>query len=125
MQKDEQGLIRLKTITGEETAPVLTLGEKIVVKGYSESRWQAALDEAGYPKTPAQRRAQQAGPRPEPPPAGTARAGRAHRHDPKGRRLPQAVGPSPQRPPRLEANCPLVLTWIKRSVERPAVTSAS
>ena len=69
VQKDEQGLVRLKTITGEETAPVLTLGEKIVVKGYSEARWQAALDEAGYPKAPAQRRAQQAGPRAEPPPA--------------------------------------------------------
>lgn len=68
VQKDEQGLIRLKAITGEENAPVLTLGEKIVVKGYSEARWQAALDEAGYPKAPAQRRAQQGGPRAEPPP---------------------------------------------------------
>ncbi len=67
VQKDEQGLIRLKTITGEENAPVLTLGEKIVVKGYSEGRWQAALDEAGYPKAPAPRRAPQAGPRAEPP----------------------------------------------------------
>jgi len=56
VQKDEQGLARLRTLTGEESAPVLTLGDKIVVKGYSESRWQAALDEAGYPKAQAQRR---------------------------------------------------------------------
>ena len=69
VQKDEQGMGRMKAITGEESAPVLTLGDKMVVKGFSESRWQAALDEAGYPKAPAQRRAQQAGPRAEPPPA--------------------------------------------------------
>ncbi len=56
VQKDEQSLARLRTLTGEESAPVLTLGDKIVVKGYSESRWQAALDEAGYPKAQAQRR---------------------------------------------------------------------
>lgn len=61
VQKDDQGLTRLKTLTGEENAPVLTLGDKIVVKGYNESRWQAALDEAGYPKAPAQRRSQAVG----------------------------------------------------------------
>jgi len=61
VQKDDQGLVRLKTLTGEENAPVLTLGDKIVVKGYNESRWQAALDEAGYPKAPAQRRSQAVG----------------------------------------------------------------
>ena len=46
----------MKSLTGEDRAPVLALGDKIIVKGYSESRWQAALDEAGYPKTPTQRR---------------------------------------------------------------------
>ncbi len=56
VQKDEQGHVRLRALTGEDSAPVLTLGEKVVVKGFSESRWQAALDEAGYPKAPAQRR---------------------------------------------------------------------
>lgn len=50
VQRDEQGMLRMKALTGEERAPVLTLGEKIVVKGFSEARWQAALDEAGYPK---------------------------------------------------------------------------
>ena len=56
VQRDEQGLTRMKSLSGEDRAPVLALGEKIIVKGYSEPRWQAALDEAGYPKTPAQRR---------------------------------------------------------------------
>jgi hypothetical protein len=46
----------MKALSGEDRAPVLALGEKIIVKGYSEQRWQAALDEAGYPKTPAPRR---------------------------------------------------------------------
>jgi len=56
VQRDEQGLTRMKSLSGEDRAPVLALGDKIIVKGYSEPRWQAALDEAGYPKTPAQRR---------------------------------------------------------------------
>ena len=56
LQRDEQGLTRMKSLSGEDRAPVLALGEKIIVKGYSEPRWQAALDEAGYPKTPPQRR---------------------------------------------------------------------
>jgi glutaredoxin len=56
VQRDEQGLIRMKSLSGEDRAPVLALGDKIIVKGYSEQRWQAALDEAGYPKTPTQRR---------------------------------------------------------------------
>jgi glutaredoxin len=56
VQRDEQGLVRMKALSGEDRAPVLALGEKIIVKGYSEARWQAALDEAGYPKMPTQRR---------------------------------------------------------------------
>jgi glutaredoxin len=56
VQRDEQGLVRMKALSGEDRAPVLALGDKIIVKGYSEQRWQAALDEAGYPKTPTQRR---------------------------------------------------------------------
>jgi glutaredoxin len=56
VQSDEQGMVRLKTLTGEDKAPVLALGDKIIVKGYNEARWQAALDEAGYPKTPPVRR---------------------------------------------------------------------
>ena len=67
VQNDEQGLVRMRTLSGEDKAPVLALGDKIIVKGYNEARWQAALDEAGYPKTPAQRRGT-VGARPEPAP---------------------------------------------------------
>jgi len=56
VQTDEQGFMRMKSLTGEERAPVLTLGDKIVVKGFNDARWQAALDEAGYPKTPPPKR---------------------------------------------------------------------
>lgn len=69
VQRDEQGLIRMKALSGEDRAPVLALGDKIVVKGFSEGRWQAALDEAGYPKTPGQRRAAVGSVRDVPPPA--------------------------------------------------------
>ena len=54
---EPEGQTRLMALTNESTAPVLTVGDKLVAKGYSESRWQAMLDEAGYPKTPAPRRA--------------------------------------------------------------------
>jgi glutaredoxin len=67
VQTDEQGLVRMRTLSGEDKAPVMALGDKIIVKGYNEARWQAALDEAGYPKTPAQRRGA-VGSRPEAPP---------------------------------------------------------
>ena len=46
---------KLMSLTGEQRVPVLQVGERIE-KGYLESKWQAALDDAGYPKTPAQRR---------------------------------------------------------------------
>jgi glutaredoxin len=65
VQNDEQGLVRMRTLTGEDKAPVLALGDKIIVKGYSESRWNAALDEAGYPKAPAVRRGAVGGTRAE------------------------------------------------------------
>jgi glutaredoxin len=74
VQKDAEGLTRVRTLTGEDRAPVLTLGDKVVLKGFNESRWQAALDEAGYPKTPAARvsasaaRAEPPPPAPPPPP---------------------------------------------------------
>jgi glutaredoxin len=46
---------KLMALTGEQRVPVLQIGDHIE-KGYLESKWQAALDSAGYPKTPAQRR---------------------------------------------------------------------
>ena len=48
---------KLQSLTGEQRVPVLQVGDQLV-KGYLESKWQAALDTAGYPKTPAQKRTQ-------------------------------------------------------------------
>jgi len=47
---------KLQALTGEMTAPVLQVGDKLVAKGYNEARWTTMLDEAGYPKAPAPRR---------------------------------------------------------------------
>jgi len=54
--EDPKGAEQLKTVTGELNAPVLQVGDKVVAKGFNEARWQAMLDDAGYPKTPAPRR---------------------------------------------------------------------
>ncbi len=62
-----EGSKKLMSVTGEQNAPVLQVGDKSIIKGYNEARWQAALDEAGYPKTPAPRRTQ-AGASPAPTP---------------------------------------------------------
>jgi glutaredoxin len=45
-----EGGTKLKALTGAQSAPVLQLGDKLVSVGYNESRWQALLDQAGYPK---------------------------------------------------------------------------
>ena len=67
--EDPANAKRLEALTGEMTAPVLQVGDKLVAKGFNEARWTTMLDEAGYPKAPAQRRTA-AGPRaPEPPPS--------------------------------------------------------
>jgi glutaredoxin len=47
---EEKGAARLKALTGKQSAPVLQVGDKQVMQGYNEERWQAMLDEAGYPK---------------------------------------------------------------------------
>jgi glutaredoxin len=52
-----EGSEQLMKATGELQAPVLQIGDKQFAKGYSEARWSAMLDEAGYPKAPANRRA--------------------------------------------------------------------
>ena len=89
VQKDEQGMMRMKALTGEERVPVLALGDKLIVKGYSEARWQAALDEAGYPKTPAPRRTA-TGPRSEaPPPAAPVEGARPVTPQQKGGDYPK------------------------------------
>lgn len=43
---------RLKTVSGDAQVPVLVIGAAQMLKGFEEGRWQAALDQAGYPKTP-------------------------------------------------------------------------
>ena len=79
VQKDEQGMIRMKAHDAATSArPCSTLGEKLIVKGYNEGRWQAALDEAGYPKTPAIKRAAVGSREPAaPPPAPVTEGARA------------------------------------------------
>jgi glutaredoxin len=52
---EAEGAAKLQSLTGEQRVPVLQVGERIE-KGYLESKWQAALDDAGYPKAPPQKR---------------------------------------------------------------------
>ena len=67
--EDVKGAEQLKKLTGEQQAPVLQLGDKLIAKGFNESRWQAMLDEAGYPKTAPRRVVAKGAPEPPPPPA--------------------------------------------------------
>jgi glutaredoxin len=54
---EEEGAAKLMALTGKQSAPVLQVGEKQVLTGFNATRWQAMLDDAGYPKTlPAQPR---------------------------------------------------------------------
>ena len=53
---EPSGAARLTALTGSNLAPVLQVGDKMVSKGMNESRWQAMLDDAGYPRTPPPRR---------------------------------------------------------------------
>ncbi len=54
--EEQKGAEQLKNLTGELNAPVLQVGDKMIAKGYSEQKWQAMLDEAGYPKAPTRSR---------------------------------------------------------------------
>ena len=45
------GALAGREAIGEQQAPVLQLGEKLVAKGFNEGRWTAMLDDAGYPKS--------------------------------------------------------------------------
>lgn len=51
-----KGAERLKALTGELNAPVLQVGDKLVAKGFNEIRWNALLDQAGYPSSAVLRR---------------------------------------------------------------------
>lgn len=57
--KDQKGVDQLKKASGDVQVPVLQAGDKLIARGFSETRWQALLDDAGYPKAPTPRRPQQ------------------------------------------------------------------
>src|SRR5262249_2306864 len=57
--RDAKGFDQLKKVSGDAQIPVLQAGDKLIARGFSEARWQALLDDAGYPKAPAPRRPQQ------------------------------------------------------------------
>jgi len=63
---------KLQALTGEQSAPVLQVGDKLVQKGFNEAKWNALLDQAGYPKSPARRTAQVLRPLTEPTKEGRA-----------------------------------------------------
>lgn len=48
-------LQKMKQVTGDQQVPVLVVGSAIMVRGFEEEKWQVALDQAGYPKTPSAR----------------------------------------------------------------------
>jgi glutaredoxin len=48
-------LQKMRQITGDQQVPSLVVGSAILLKGFEEVKWQSALDQAGYPKTPAAR----------------------------------------------------------------------
>src|SRR6266567_6643812 len=50
------GADKLKRLTGGLDAPALQVGDQYTT-GYNETRWQAMLSDAGYPKTPPPRTA--------------------------------------------------------------------
>jgi glutaredoxin len=53
---DPAGSAKVTSLVGSNVAPVLQVGDKLVSKGLNEPRWQAMLDEAGYPRSAAPRR---------------------------------------------------------------------
>ena len=59
--EDAKGAEQLKKLTGEQQAPVLLVGDKLIAKGFNEARWTAMLDDAGYPKSAPRRVAAKAG----------------------------------------------------------------
>jgi glutaredoxin len=86
---EPEGQTRLQAVAPEGIAPVLTVGDKQVAKGFNEARWQAMLDEAGYPKTPPQRRAAPVARVSEPPPPTVQDGTRAVGTPPRGGDYPK------------------------------------
>jgi hypothetical protein len=50
-----EGAEQLSKMTGELRAPVLQVGDRTFIKGFSAAPWNKALDDAGYPKAQAPR----------------------------------------------------------------------
>ena len=46
---------KFRQLTGDQQVPVLAIGSATLLRGFEEGGWQAALDQAAYPKTPAAR----------------------------------------------------------------------
>jgi glutaredoxin len=84
--EENDGAERVKALSGDLVAPVLQVGDKLMQKGFNEARWNAMLDQAGYPKTPARRTSQPARPLTEP----TAEARAAVKSEPVTVSPPQA-----------------------------------
>jgi glutaredoxin len=64
--EDGDNAQKLQALTGEMSAPVLQVGDKMIQKGFNEVKWNSMLDQAGYPKSPARRSAQPVRPLTEP-----------------------------------------------------------
>ncbi len=88
VQNDEQGMTRMQSLSGDDKAPVLAVGDKLIVKGFNAARWQATLDEAGYPKTPPSRRPAST--------AATASAARGAASAPPAAQATQSLAPPPK-----------------------------
>lgn len=86
---EPEGMAKLQALTGANTVPVLQVGDKLVAKGLLEPRWQAMLDEAGYPKTPPPRRT---------PPGGQPVASRADANSAKDTAVAPKEAPAPPPP---------------------------
>lgn len=54
--QEQSGAEKLQKLTGDLQAPVLQAGDKLMVKGFSDTQWQMLLDNAGYPQSPPSRR---------------------------------------------------------------------
>ena len=86
--EEAKGAEQLKKLTGEQQAPVLLIGDKLIAKGFNEARWTAMLDEAGYPKSAPRRTAVKVpAEAPAPAPPLRRRPGAGPRQ-----RLPEAIG---------------------------------
>ena len=60
---EQAGASKLQALTGKMSAPVLQVGDKPPVTGFSPDDWQKMLDDAGYPRSAPQRTIARAAPK--------------------------------------------------------------